>query len=223
MRSNTEEKAPSKSGPFSFLMLRVALFFSLFCILLFSSGTLSHPFRASASEVSEQEIDFLSGYIALHAKTHLSPLVRRQIARSLLKESRRQHVDLYLAIGVVEQESGFDPRALNSASQDYGLFQVHFAFWRRYFARRVPGGLNPLQPNELFLIPVNVRVGLMILKHDLKIEKNDTVRGLGLYSGRKGSERETYVERVLQNEISFFAFHSSCERKSCYSGYSGSR
>ncbi|MHB1604994.1 MAG: transglycosylase SLT domain-containing protein [Leptospirales bacterium] len=221
MRLNAaeKEKAPSRSGPFPFSAFSIAFHcFNMFFLTVFS-GLFFHPSVAMATEDSGQEIAFLSGYIALHSRIHLSQELRSKIAKTLLEESHRQHVALYLAVGIVQQESGFDPKALNAASKDYGLFQVHFSFWRRYFARQESGGLHPIQANELFQIPVNVRVGMMILRHDLTIEGNDVVRGIGLYSGRKGFERATYVERVFRNEVSFLLFHSLQERIACSSGH----
>lgn len=207
------EKALIRMGPFPFFRAGVSLrsaVLSFFIICFLSFSRLS---SALAIEAPGETLKFLSDYISLHAKTHMAASVRSSISRNLLLESRRQRVPLYLAVAIVQQESGFDPHALNSPSQDYGLFQVHFPFWRRYFARHEPGGYRPLQPEDLFQIPVNVRVGLMILKHDLTLERDDAARGVGLYSGRKGESRALYVERVFRNEVSFLVFLSLRERE----------
>ncbi len=207
------EKALVLTGPFLFFKTRIIFFFPavLFLTITFSEIFLPPP-SVMAIESSKSQIDFLSEYIALHSRTPMNSIIRARISRSLLGESGEQNVPIYLAVAVVQQESGFDPDALNATSQDYGLFQVHFPFWRRYFARKKEGKLLPLHPEELFQIPVNVHVGMMILKHDLDLEKNDLAKGIGLYSGRKGEARSVYLDRIYKNEIAFLVFMSLKER-----------
>ncbi|MHB1285776.1 MAG: transglycosylase SLT domain-containing protein [Leptospirales bacterium] len=206
------EKALTLTGPFLFFRLRIILFLALLFFSSIFSEYIFPPASVMAQESSKSQINFLADYIALHSRTPMSSSIRSRISWSLLGESRRQNVPIYLAVAVVQQESGFDPDALNASSQDYGLFQVHFPFWRRYFARKKDGKLHPLHPEELFQIPVNVHVGMMILKHDLDLEKNDLAKGIGLYSGRKGEARSVYLDRIYKNEIAFLVFMSLKER-----------
>jgi soluble lytic murein transglycosylase-like protein len=191
---------PVQTGPFllSGRCLLVALW--LLCLV-------SRPSQEAAF-ASDLRSFLLSEYIDKNAPSGVSSFERWEMARRIVIESDREGIPVYLAVAVAQQESGFDPRALNRASRDYGLYQIHFAFWKRYFARKGPEGLTPLRPDDLMSIPVNVRVGLMILGHDYELERGNLARTIGLYSGRKGPERDAYVDRVLKNEVKFLSFLS---------------
>jgi soluble lytic murein transglycosylase-like protein len=157
---------------------------------------------------SDRRSLLLSKYIEKNALPGVSPYERWEMARRIVIESDRAGIPLYLAVAIAQQESGFNPRALNRDSRDYGLYQIHFAFWKSYFARREPGGLKPLSKEDLLSIPVNVRVGLLILGHDYDLERGNLVRTIGLYCGRKGEERDIYVGHVLKNGFAFLSFMS---------------
>jgi soluble lytic murein transglycosylase-like protein len=131
------------------------------------------------------------------------------MAGRLLLESRRENIPPAVALAIVEQESSFNPEALNRQTDDYGLFQVHFPFWKRYFARRSSGTLVPLRPEELFEMNVNIRVGLLILRHDIDLEGGNIARGIGRYSGRKGEKKMNYEQQVVANEVRFLAYYIS--------------
>ena len=152
------------------------------------------------------KVRMISRYISLHSTRQLSPQLCEEIARHILLESRREGIPPYVAVAIAQEESGFDPRALNRKTEDYGLFQVHFPFWKRYFARQTSGSLIPIRREDLFGIAVNVRVGVMILRHDIDLERGDYARGIGRYSGRKGVEKLVYEQKVVANEVSFVSY-----------------
>lgn len=153
-----------------------------------------------------QKLGILARYISLHSTRQLTPALCQKIARHILQESRRERVPLSVAVAIAQEESGFNPLALNRKTEDYGLFQVHFPFWKRYFARRISGSLIPLRREDLFGIAVNVRVGILILRHDINLERGDYARGIGRYSGRKGAGKLLYEQKVVANEVSFVAY-----------------
>lgn len=155
------------------------------------------------------KVRMLSRYISLHSTRQLSPELCGEIARHILLESRREKIPPYVAVAIAQEESGFNPRALNRKTEDYGLFQVHFPFWKRYFARQTSGSLIPIRREDLFGIAVNVRVGMMILRHDIDLERGDYARGIGRYSGRKGVGKLVYEQKVVANEVSFVSYAMS--------------
>ncbi|MHB1927586.1 MAG: lytic transglycosylase domain-containing protein [Leptospirillum sp.] len=155
------------------------------------------------------KVRMLSRYISLHSTRQLSPELCGEIARHILLESRREGIPPYVAVAIAQEESGFDPRALNRKTEDYGLFQVHFPFWKRYFARQASGSLIPIRREDLFGIAVNVRVGMMILRHDIDLERGDYARGIGRYSGRRGVGKLVYEQKVVANEVSFVSYAMS--------------
>lgn len=193
-----------QTGPF--LLSGRCLLIALWLLCLVSLASREPAFASGKGPDLRSYL--LSEYIEKNAPSGVSSFERWEMARRIVIESDRVGIPLYLAVAVAQQESGFDPRALNRTSRDYGLYQIHFAFWKRYFARNGPGGMTPLSPDDLMSIPVNVRVGLMILGHDYELERGNLARTIGLYSGRKGPERDAYVGRVLRNEVNFLSFLS---------------
>ena len=199
---STKGGALSSKGFSLFYVLGSALFF------LLPSGP-SASSLADARKDKTPDVSVVSRYIALHAIRPLPANLCQEMARRLLLESRRENVPPYVALAVAEQESSFNPQALNRQTDDYGLFQVHFPFWKRYFARKSSGTLVPLKPEELFDMDVNIRVGLLILRHDIDVEKGNIARGVGLYSGRKGEKRMIYEQQVVANEVRFLSYWMS--------------
>ena len=199
---STKGRALSSKGFSLFYVLGSALFF------LLPSGP-SASSLADARKDKTPDVSVVSRYIALHAIRPLPANLCQEMARRLLLESRRENVPPYVALAVAEQESSFNPQALNRQTDDYGLFQVHFPFWKRYFARKSSGTLVPLKPEELFDMDVNIRVGLLILRHDIDLEKGNIARGVGLYSGRKGEKRMIYEQQVVANEVRFLSYWMS--------------
>jgi hypothetical protein len=199
---STKGGALSSKGFSLFYVLGSALFF------LLPSGP-SASSLADARKDKTPDVSVVSRYIALHAIRPLPANLCQEMARRLLLESRRENVPPYVALAVAEQESSFNPQALNRQTDDYGLFQVHFPFWKRYFARKSSGTLVPLKPEELFDMDVNIRVGLLILRHDIDLEKGNIARGVGLYSGRKGEKRMIYEQQVVANEVRFLSYWMS--------------
>ncbi len=194
-------KGPVQTGPFSLRGSGIGIFLGLVLALLPAGGQ-----AAMYGDTSERRSFLLSIYIGKNALPGVSSYERWEMARRIVIESDRQGIPLYLAVAIAQQESRFNPRAINRDSRDYGLYQIHFAFWKSYFARREPGGLKPLSPDDLLSIPVNVRVGLLILGHDYELERGNLVRTIGLYCGRKGEERQVYVGHVLKNSFAFLSF-----------------
>lgn len=128
------------------------------------------------------------------------------MARFLVRGAKESGLPLYLLVAVAQRESSFNPLAVNRASRDYGLFQVHYPFWKRFFRKRVDGTLRRVGVEDLMRVPVNVRVGSMILAYDLRLSGGDMVEMLGRYSGRTGRSHERYVAGVLESSMEFVRF-----------------
>ncbi|MHB8368714.1 MAG: transglycosylase SLT domain-containing protein [Leptospirales bacterium] len=171
-----------------------ALFFcALLWLLLRPADLLAAP--CSLPAVSE--------YITSHSRPPQSSGTADRMAASLIAASQRTALPLYLLVAIAQQESSFNPRAVNRDSGDYGLFQVHYAFWRAHLARRSSRGLREIRRADLLSIDLNVRAAALILSHDLRLSGGDAVSMLGRWSGRVGEAHKRYVEGVLEKGMGF--------------------
>jgi soluble lytic murein transglycosylase-like protein len=112
-------------------------------------------------------------------------------------------------VALAQQESSFNPQAINESTGDYGLFQVHYPFWRMFFRKRVGKILSRLRPEDLLDASVNARVASMILSYDMKLSGGDMVEMLGRYSGRTGTEHKKYVSAILSHSMEFVRYSES--------------
>ncbi|MGC8529175.1 MAG: transglycosylase SLT domain-containing protein [Leptospirillia bacterium] len=178
-------------------MARQTLFFCAFFCLFFIFP-LSKKARADSCPLPP-----VAQYIVTHSRPPQPLPVSYRIARALIGASRRTHLPLYLLVAVAQQESAFNPGAVNLESGDYGLFQVHYRFWRSRLAKRSPQGLREIRRSDLLGIDVNVRAAALILVHDLRLAGGDPVGMLGRFSGRVGGAHRQYVEGVLAKGMEF--------------------
>ena len=174
---------------------------TLFFCAFFCTGFLALPPKTARADSCP--LPAVARYIATHSRPPQPLPVSLQIAASLEAASRRTSLPLYLLLAVAQQESSFDPGAINPASGDYGLFQVHYEFWRTRLSKRSPGGLRELRRSDLLGIDVNVRAAALILAYDLRLSGGDPVGMLGRVSGRSGEAHRRYVEGVLKKGMGF--------------------
>ena len=211
---------PRLSKVCSFLFFRYSCFrvgkgFSfmrgpLFFMIAFMFAPVFVPV-AIAEELSSPSPEALSQYIFEHNRVHLSSKQAQNISREILRQSALLGVPVDLGVAIMERESSFNPYALNRRSGDYGLFQIHYSFWKKHFARKKGSRLWALSFKDLYLINVNVRVGMMIIRHDLVLAHGSVSGMIGFYSGRKGMERDQYVLSVLANESRFREYQKKWE------------
>jgi len=174
------------------------LFF--FFLLMFSSAFVPLTFP---EDLLDSDTDILTSYILNHNRVHLSHRQAGKISRDIVRESALLGVPVDLGVAIMERESSFNPIAMNRLSGDYGLFQIHYSFWKKHFARKKGSRLWALSFRDLYQIDVNIRVGMMIIRHDLVLSHGSVSGMIGFYSGRKGHERDRYVMSVLANEARF--------------------
>lgn len=179
---------------------RQTLFFCAFFLLVLLLFVFPLSKKAGADSCS---LSSVARYIASHSRPAQPLPVSFRIAGALMAASRRTHLPLYLLVAVAQQESSFNPGAVNLASGDYGLFQVHYRFWRSRLAKRSPQGLRAIRRSDLLGIDVNVRAASLILIHDLRLAGGDPVGMLGRFSGRVGGAHRQYVESVLAKGMEF--------------------
>ncbi len=171
-----------------------------FCAVFLIASASVRPNLVWADSCS---LSAVARYIALHSRPPQPFPVSYQIASSLMAASRRTSLPLYLLVAVAQQESSFNPGAINPASGDYGLFQVHYEFWRTRLSKRSPRGLREIRRSDLLGIDVNVRAAALILSYDLRLSGGDPVVMLGRFSGRVGEAHRRYVEGVLKKGMGF--------------------
>jgi soluble lytic murein transglycosylase-like protein len=156
-----------------------------------------------SADIVDSDTGILTSYILKHNRVHLSYGQAFKISRDIVRQSALLGVPVDLGVAIMERESSFNPKAINQRSGDYGLFQIHYSFWKKHFVRKKGSRLWALSFKDLYQIDVNVRVGMMIIRHDLVLSQGSVSRMIGFYSGRKGNERDLYVMSVLANEKRF--------------------
>jgi hypothetical protein len=174
------------------------LFFFLFFMFFPMFIPLTFP-----EDLADSDTGILTAYILDHNRVHLSQRQAWKISTDIIRQSALLGVPIDLSVAIMERESSFNPMAMNRLSGDYGLFQIHYSFWKQHFARKKGSRLWALSFKDLYQIDVNVRVGMMIIRHDLVLSRGSVSRMIGFYSGRKGKERDQYVMSVLVNESRF--------------------
>ena len=95
----------------------------------------------------------LVGYVEQFSRPTEPFPVALAIGRALIRASRQSGLPLYLLVAVAQEESSFNPGAVNRGSQDYGLFQIHYPFWQKFFRRRSGQSFQTGTAISMILIP----------------------------------------------------------------------
>ena len=111
---------------------------------------------------------------------------RIEFLKTVRYEAQRAGLEPELVLGLIEVESYFRRHAISSAGAR-GYMQV-MPFWTKLIGNG--------EANTLFDMRTNVRMGCLILRHYLDIEKGDLFRALGRYNGSLG--RPEYPHAVLK-------------------------
>ena len=185
----------------------LAIFLCLSSVLLFPSygETASLPSSSCAALVT------LVDYVERYSRPPQSFPVALQIGQALIRASRKSRLPLYLLVAVAQEESSFNPGAVNAVSQDYGLFQIHYSFWQKFFRKREGENERRVSRKDLMGVEINARMAADILAYDLKLSRGDVVEMLGRYSGRTGAAHARYVQNILR--YSFEYKHEEIRRK----------
>jgi soluble lytic murein transglycosylase-like protein len=109
---------------------------------------------------------------------------RLNLLKQVHYEANRAELPPELVLSVIHIESNFDRFAISRVGAR-GMMQI-MPFWLKEIGK----------PNDnLFHLRTNLRFGCTILKHYIKKEKGNLVRGLARYNGSLGSTR--YSDKVL--------------------------
>lgn len=104
------------------------------------------------------------------------------LAHQLVESCLEHDVPLELAIAVMEQESGFQPDAVNPVTGCYGLYQLSPRFF--------PSGLTPAE---------NIKAGVGYLGGLLELYDGDQARAAtGYYYGPSERTSSWYSDEVLE-------------------------
>lgn len=151
----------------------------------------------------------LVGYVEQYSRPSQPFPEALRIGRALLGASRKSSLPLYMLVALAQEESSFNPEAVNEASQDYGLFQIHYPFWKKYFRKRVGGNDRRVRRADIMRVEVNAHMAADILSYDLKLSGGDVVQMLGRYSGRTGRSHEKYIRNILRYSLAFKKYESA--------------
>ena len=115
---------------------------------------------------------------------------RIEFLKTVHYEASRAGLDPQLVLGLITVESGFKKYAVSSAGAR-GYMQV-MPFWTRLIGN---GDVR-----TLFDTRTNIRMGCVILRHYLDIEKGDMFMALGRYNGSRGrAEYPNAVQAAWKN------------------------
>lgn len=101
-------------------------------------------------------------------------------------------VEPHLVLALIQQESAFNPSAVGDNGQSFGLMQLH-----------LQGAGYGYQPEDLLLIPINLRIGIQYLSDMIEVT-GYVAGGLSAYNQglagfrRRGPEiNAQYVAEIL--------------------------
>ena len=107
-----------------------------------------------------------------------------QYKRAIREAAKQYGIDPNLALAIAQQESGFNPKAVNAASGATGLFQLMPGTAKRL-------GVDPTDPNQNIM-------GAMSLLHDLLQKYHGNVRAaLKDYGGFVTKDPTSYTNSIL--------------------------
>ena len=111
--------------------------------------------------------------------------IRKEFLQTVWYESRRAGLDTALVLGLIQVESNFRKFAVSVVGAR-GYMQV-MPFWTRV--------IGDSDASKLLHMQTNLRLGCVILRHNLDREKGDLFMGLGRYNGSRG--KAPYPDAVL--------------------------
>jgi len=112
------------------------------------------------------------------------------------KYSKINKINPYHVLLIMSVESGFNPRARSNMGA-YGLMQVHYVTWKVKYDIK--------NPEDLYNVEFNIRLGCEIFKHYLGKADNDFGRAGFLYNtGRLGfldKYENDYILQIQRNKF----------------------
>lgn len=155
-----------------------------YLLLLVMIAGLSFVKQAYAEEIKEAD-NSLALYLQHHCKRDC---VDSELLRVALTEaSEKTQVDPLLLAAVIEVESGYRPKALNTTSgRSVGLTQVQ-VYWHR----------DKFRGKDYFDVFENVQAGAIILGTCQKKYGNDVKKSLWCYNGHQKNGIDHYAKKVL--------------------------
>jgi len=108
--------------------------------------------------------------------------------------AQRYQVPKEVLLAIAEQESAFNPRAVNGSnkngSTDYGIMQIN-SWW---IPRLKQFGVQ--SPDDLFDPCLNIQIGAWIFSQNIS-RYGWNWRGVGAYNAATDSKRLRYAEKIL--------------------------
>lgn len=165
----------------------------------------SPPIRLKTTREKHIKGDFYSFIKRDERKISFSPLnfyaspIKREVSKAYIKEVARKKAEKYgvplnIVLAIIEQESGFNPKAYNrnrDGSEDIGLMQINYKHNKRLMKEY---GVN--SPEELYDVELNVELGVRILFENYK-RFGSWELAIKAYNGIRSDNWE-YVKSVLE-------------------------
>src|SRR3989338_1768601 len=140
-----------------------------------------------------------NSYLNELPKEHVRLAYPKRYWELIQKYAKQFHLDPYLILSVMRQESAFDPQAISTADA-YGLLQM-----TPYMARQMAKRLNiTLKKNDELLIPeVNIRYCTFYLAELLKTFDNNLILALAGYTSSQEATKK-WVNRLWTPDLEEF-------------------
>lgn len=107
------------------------------------------------------------------------------------KYSNVNKVNPYIMLSIASVESNFNQFA-RSHMGAYGLMQIHYVSWKQKY--------NIKNPDKLFDIEFNIRLGCEIFKKYLDLCNQDVPRALLMYNSGKKFMNKEYIQLISRNK-----------------------
>ena len=135
----------------------------------------------------KQEIQYLSNIIQ-KKQSRLDPAIAEQIAKSILKSSKKYGFPPEIILALIKRESTFIP-TLTSKAGCRGLMQINPP---KHLEKLKSRGLTENSP-KIFYITPNIDIGCQILREYYDVENGNIRKALKRYVGGK---HDTYLTDV---------------------------
>ncbi|GAB6065649.1 lytic transglycosylase domain-containing protein [Aquifex pyrophilus] len=165
----------------------------------------SPPIKLKTTREKHINGDFYSYIPKEEKKISFSPVnfyaspVKKEVDKVYIKEVARKKAEKYgvplnIVLAIIEQESGFNPKAYNKnrdGSEDIGLMQINYKHNKRLMEEY---GIS--SPEELYDVELNVELGVRILKENYE-RFGSWELAIKAYNGIR-ADNWGYVKRVLE-------------------------
>jgi len=138
------------------------------------------------NKINYYNYDYINNYynVVLHLGYNN---INKEHIKIIVDESKKEGLDIFLVLALVQEESKFKYNALNynkNGSNDYGYFQIN----------------NEYHPQYRKDIKKHIQYGVKFLKYCIERENYNLERALSRYNSGSPVKSKKYAEKILKNK-----------------------